>query len=265
MSADLSVVIPSQNSAATLAGTLASVAFADEVIVLDAGSTDGTIELAERAGARVIRRPYANDGDQRNAGWQAAVGRWVLALDSDEWLDADSTAAIRRVVARDPSPGEPVAYELLWRNYFLGHPLKHGGLDRDYHVRLGFRTRTRWEPVLHAPMLAEGPVGRLTGLVHHPSCTSLASRFEKIGRYAADRAGRWRAEGVKTSLPRAAWDTLRYFCGRALLRGGYRDGLPGLVWWWLMATELLLSHFLLAFPAGREAAGANRRVQPPSH
>ncbi len=70
----------------------------------------------------------------------------------------------------------------------------------------------------------------------------------KIGRYALGRAEQWRAEGVRTSAGALVWQPLRFFLGRMIIRQGYRDGAPGLVWWWLIATELLLAHFLLLLP-----------------
>jgi hypothetical protein len=169
----------------------------------------------------------------------------VLALDSDEALDPVLAEAVRGVVSRAPSEGEPVAYVLRFRTYFLGFPLDHGGLDRDEHVRLGSRERTRWESTLHSRMLVDGPTGRLPGFVNHFTGTELSVRLQKLGTYAADRAERMRAAGVRPSVPRALRQTLRFFLGRYVIRGGWRDGLPGAVWWWLQSTEILLAHLLL--------------------
>src|SRR5439155_13895910 len=108
----LSVVIPTQNNEDTLPAALASVAFADEIIVLDSGSVDRTRDIALGAGARVVERPYRSDGDQRNAGWAEAAGAWVLALDSDEALDSTLAEAVRGVASKDPNAGDPVAYAL---------------------------------------------------------------------------------------------------------------------------------------------------------
>lgn len=241
----LSVVIPTQNNERTLPAALASVAFADEIIVLDSGSVDRTREIALGAGARVVERRYRSDGDQRNAGWAGATSAWVLALDSDEVLDLVLAEAVRGVVSRDPRGGEPVAYALRFRTYFLGFPLDHGGLDRDEHVRLGSRERTRWESTLHSRMLVDGPIGRLPGVVHHFTGTELSMRLQKLAAYATDRAEQMRGAGVRPSMPRALWQSFRFLFGRFVIRGGWRDGLPGAVWWWLQSTEILLAHLLL--------------------
>ncbi len=254
----LSVVIPTQDSERTLQATLKSVAFADEIIVLDSGSVDRTREIALGAGARVVERRYTSDGDQRNAGWAEATAAWVLALDSDEALDPALAEAVRGVASRDPGAAEPAAYALRFRTYFLGFAIDHGGLDRDEHVRLGSRERTRWESTLHSRMLVDGPTGRLPGVVHHYTGTDLSVRLHKIGAYAADRAERMAAAGVRPSMPAALWQTLRFFLGRFFIRGGWRDGLPGAAWWWLQSTEILLAHLLL-YRRGREGRDPLRR------
>ena len=245
MTRRLSVVIPTQNNENTLPAALASVAFADEIIVLDSGSVDRTRDIAAGAGARVVERRYWSDGDQRNAGWAEATGAWALALDSDEALDPVLAEAVRAVVSRDPGAGEPVAYALRFRCYFLGFPLDHGGLDHDVHIRLGRRERTRWESALHSSLIVDGPVGRLPGVVDHFTGIELPGRLRKLAAYAADRAERMRASGVRPSVARALWEPLRFFLGRVVIRGGWRDGLPGAVWWWLQATEILLAYLLL--------------------
>jgi len=224
----LTVVIPTQNNENTLPATLASVAFADEIIVLDSGSVDRTRDIARAAGARVVERPYH-----------------------------------RGVVSNDPAAEGPVAYALRFRCHFLGFPLDHGGLDHDEHVRLGRRERTRWESTLHSRALVDGPVGRLPGVVDHFTGTELPSRLRKLAAYAAERAERMRASGVRPSVARALWESTRFFLGRFVIRGGWRDGLPGAAWWWLQSTEILLAHLLLyrrSHP-GIEARRKDRRTR----
>jgi glycosyltransferase involved in cell wall biosynthesis len=263
MRTDLAVVIPTFNSAATIAAVLESVRFADELLVLDSGSTDDTRTLAAAAGATVIERPYVSEGDQRHAGWERVHRRWTLALDSDEVLDGEAQAAVRAVAATEPGPGEPVAYALRYRHYFLGHPIRHGGLQLDEHVRLGLTTRTKWERRLHSHMIVDGPVGRLAGVVHHHTSPTIASRWQKMVAYAEDRSARWRAAGVRPSVRAAIWQPVRFFLGRVIVREGWRDGVIGVAWWWLMATELALAHLLLAIPAA-ESGGDPAPPTPPS-
>jgi glycosyltransferase involved in cell wall biosynthesis len=251
-------VILTRDNADTLPETLASVAFADEIVVVDSGSTDGTLELARRAGARVISHALAGFGEQRNLGWREATGVWVLALDSDEALDAEASRAIEAVARRDPDPAGPAAYEMLWRNYFLGHALLHGGLEADFHTRLARRERSRWVGEIHEQLEVDGAVGRLPGLVHHQTSRDLRSRLTKVGRYAERRSTEMRARGEKSSLVRAVWQPVRFFAGRVIVRRGYRDGIYGVAWWWLLATEILLAHLLLSLREDDGDGGARR-------
>lgn len=257
----LSILILTHDNAASLPATLSSVAFADEILVVDSGSTDATMEIARAAGARVLQRPLTGFAEQRNAGWAAAEGRWVMALDSDEVLDAEAAEAVRAVTTGEPGPGGPVAYELRRVDYFLDRPILHGGAGQDFKLRLALRSRSRWQGHVHEHLSADGPTARLPGRMDHHVAPTLAALLAKLGRNAEGRAAEWRAQGVPPSAWQLAWKPLRFFLGRWIVRGGYRDGAHGLVWWWLIATELLLAHFLHLLPAD---AGARQPSSPDS-
>ena len=244
----LSILILTHDNAPTLPDTLRSVAFADEVVVVDSGSTDGSQEIARAAGASVLQRPLTNFADQRNAGWEAARGPWVLALDSDEVLDAEAREAVRRVIEWEPAPGEPVAYALCPIPYFLGRPILHGGVRETFMLRLAWRKRSRWAGRIHERLVVDGPTARLPGRIEHYSAPTLAVLLDKIRRNALGRAEEWRSQGARPSVRALVWRPLRFFLGRWIVRGGFRDGMYGLVWWWLIATELLLAHFLHLLP-----------------
>ena len=97
-------------------------------------------------------------------------------------------------------------------------------------------------------LIVDGQSWKLPGLVNHPSNASLRSLLDTIGRNTTDKAGARRAQGIQPSLRSPCWQRRCSFCGRMLIRGGSRDGLPGLLWWRLMAAELLLSQFPLSNP-----------------
>jgi len=254
----LSVLVLTQDNADTLAPVLASVAFADEIVVVDSGSTDGTLEIARAAGARIVQRAFTDFADQRNAGWAVAEGRWVLALDSDEMLDGQARDAIRRVSAGEPGPGEPVAYGICRVPYFLGRALKHGGVMETFTLRLALRVRSRWQGRIHEALVVDGPTANLPGLIEHDTSPTLVGRLQKVVAYAVARAQEWRAQGVRPSAGAVVWQPLRFFVGRVTVRGGFRDGVLGVVWWWLLATELMLAHLLLLLP---EAVSARERSE----
>ena len=244
MAARLSVTILTKNNARTLDSVLSSVQFADELIVVDSGSDDETLAIARRHGARIEEHPIQDFATQRNLAWRLAAGHWVLALDSDEILDPEIAAHIQEVTQAPGGPGQPVGYELRVQNYFLGRPLVGGGLANDFHLRLAVRESSRWEGEIHERLTVVGLVARLRGRIEHHTSDSLESRFAKTLRYARARARQMRARGERVGPVAAVYRALRFFFGRLFVRAGYRDGFRGVVWWWLLATELLFSCFL---------------------
>jgi O-antigen/teichoic acid export membrane protein len=270
---DLSVVVLTYQSARTLDATLRSVAFAGEILVIDSGSTDDTLAIARRHGARIIPRAMTDGwAAQRNFGQARAAGRWILALDSDEVPDETLAAALRRVTSAAAGPGDHAGYTIRMLNYFLGRPMRHGGLDRDDHLRLVRRGAGRWEGAVHESLDVAGTVGHLPGLAHHMTGVTFEQRLAKAGTYARKRAEVWRAAGRKPSVARAVWEPLRFLAGRLIIRGGWRDGLTGFVWWWLQATELLGAHLILAVEplyrpeaAPKIAAASDSSFEPETH
>ncbi|HEX7880619.1 MAG TPA: glycosyltransferase family 2 protein, partial [Candidatus Eisenbacteria bacterium] len=270
---NLSVVILTCQSARTLDATMASVAFAGEIVVIDSGSTDETLTIARRHGARIASRSMADGwAAQRNFGQTRAAGRWILALDSDEILDETLAKAIHRVVSQPFDATAPAGYTIRMLNFFLGRPLRYGGLDRDDHLRLVRNGVGRWVGAVHEKLGVTGKVGHLPGLVHHMTGVTFEQRLAKAGVYARKRAELWRAARRRPSVVRAIWEPLRFLAGRLVIRGGWRDGLPGFVWWWLQATELLGAHLILAVEplyrgetAPKIAAASDSSFEPETH
>ncbi|MDZ4804257.1 MAG: oligosaccharide flippase family protein [Candidatus Eisenbacteria bacterium] len=242
----LSVVILAFNSSATLSATLESVHGAGEILVIDSGSSDDTVDIARRYGASVATRRLTEGwAAQRNFGLDLARGSWILAIDSDEILDTELAAAIAEVARSPMDLPRPGGYSIRVLNYFLGRPLRHGGLERDDHVRLIRRGAGRWIGDVHEVLEVAGPIGVLPGLVHHHTGATIEERLSKIARYARLRSRQWCNEGRRPSAARTIWEPIRFLLGRLVIRGGWRDGLHGFLWWWLQATELLVANFLI--------------------
>jgi glycosyltransferase involved in cell wall biosynthesis len=226
----LSVVLITHNAAAQLAECLASVAFADEVVVVDSGSDDGTVALATRYGARVVAKQWLGFGRQKQFAVEQAAHDWVLCLDADERVSPELAASVVRALQ---SPAAP-AYRMARRNRFLGRWLRHGEGYPDWSVRLFDRRHARWsdDEVHEKVVCAAAPgtrVGTLAGDLLHESGEDLGRYLEKQNRYTALAALDLHRRGRRVGLAVLALSPLLRFIKFYLLRLGFLDGLPGLV------------------------------------
>ena len=222
----LSVAIITRNAAALLERCLASVAFAEEVVVVDSGSTDGTVELAARHGARVVQKEWLGFGAQKQFAVDAASHEWVLCVDADEWLSPELSEAI---VAELKTP-RGFVYAIPRRNRFLGRWLKHGEGYPDWNVRLFHREHARWGgETVHEKIVTRSPVLRLRGDLLHDSAETLEKYLDKQNRYTSLQAESLRAAGRRANALQLVVSPLLRFIKFYLLRLGFLDGVPGLV------------------------------------
>jgi glycosyltransferase involved in cell wall biosynthesis len=227
----LSVILITKNEAQRIGPALASVAFADEIVVVDSGSTDGTQQLAEAAGARVLQTSdWPGFGRQKQRALDAARGSWVLAIDADEWLDDELAAAVRAVVARPVDAQSPAGYETSRLSAFCGRWMRHGGWYPDRGLRLFQRGRARFsEDLVHERVIVDGPLARLPGLLLHDSIPTLADAIDKMNRYSGGRAKDLLAKGRRGGLGTAVGHGLWAFVRTYLVKRGFLDGRIGFV------------------------------------
>jgi glycosyltransferase involved in cell wall biosynthesis len=224
----LSAVLITLNAAEQLAECLVSLGFADEIVVVDSGSTDGTVELARARGVKVIHREWAGYGAQKRFAVEQAAHDWVLCVDSDERVSPKLAAAIVKEI-RNP---RCTAYELPRANFFLGQYLRHGEGYPDWSLRLFDRRHAQWSAdVVHEKVLAHGPVGRIrhAGALLHHSAESLATYLDKQNRYTTLQAESLFAAGEKAGIGRLLVSPILRFVKFYVLRGGFLDGVPGFV------------------------------------
>jgi glycosyltransferase involved in cell wall biosynthesis len=258
----LSLCIITRDAAGELAECLASVAFAAEIVVVDSGSRDDTVEIARRFGARVIEHEWQGFGAQKHFAVTAAAHDWVLCLDADERVTPELAAAIVATMTKRHAESEPVAYAMARRNRFLGRWLAHGEGYPDWIVRLFDRRRARWsdDPV-HENVVADGRVGRLGGDLLHESAESLAAYVAKQNRYTTLQAEAMHARGERVSGLRLALSPCARFFRYYVVRLGFLDGVAGLVHIAIGSFASFLKYAKLrALCAQREAtpAGAAR-------
>jgi glycosyltransferase involved in cell wall biosynthesis len=222
----LSAVIITKNAAGQLGECLASVAFADEILVVDSGSTDATCALARAQGARVVEHPWLGFGAQKQFAVQAAAHDWVLCVDADERV----SPALRDAIARELAAPRARVYAVARCNRFLGRWLRHGEGYPDWSVRLFHRGHARWtdDPV-HEKVVSDAPATRLAGDLMHDSAETLDKYLDKQNRYTSLQAETLRAAGARATMLHLALAPALRFLKFYLLRLGFLDGAPGLV------------------------------------
>lgn len=222
----LSVVVITLNAAAQLEACLQSARFADEIVVVDSGSSDGTPALAVRCGARVLQQEWLGFGRQKQFAVDAARHDWVLCLDADERVTPELQATIENAL-KNPSTA---AFRFPRRNRFLGRYLRHGEGYPDWSLRLFDRRQARWsDDAVHEKVETEGSVGELRGDLLHDSAESLAAYLTKQNRYTTLAAEMALAAGKRASFARIAFSPVVRFVKFYFIRQGFRDGLPGLI------------------------------------
>lgn len=220
----LSIIIVAKNEAINIAECVRSARFADEVIVMDSGSTDGTAEMARAGGARVVTTDWPGYGPQNNRGIDLATGDWFFSLDADERISPALAAEIRAAIEKEGALG----YRVPRISMYCGRFMDHGGWRPDYTWRLARRGKARFtEHFLHAHLEVQGPTGTLRESIIHYSYRNMESVLEKLNRYSTASARDMTTAGRKGSLGRAITHGLWAFIRTYFLRLGFLDGRWG--------------------------------------
>jgi glycosyltransferase involved in cell wall biosynthesis len=228
---------------------------ADEIVVVDCGSTDRTCEIARQHGARVFSKPWTGQDSQRNCAAAHATHDWILALDADEELSPRLRESLR---VWKTTPAEKVAYEFPRKASYLGRWILHSGWYPDRKARLYRRDVGHFVGVLHDSLQVEGPVGRLDGELYHHAFRSYAEHADKVNSYSAVAAEemflggrrRWRL----AMLLAPPWTLLHTFLIQRAFLDGYRGGLIA----WMAARYALLKYRKL----GRLERGGSLGAKP---
>lgn len=240
----LSVIVITLNEERHIAACLESVAWADEIIVVDAESKDETVAIARRFTARVFIEKFRGYSGQKNFALAQARGEWVLWLDADERVTPELAEEIRRTIAAAPAA---TGFEMPRKAYFLGRWIKHCGWYPGYVLRLFRRERGRFDDrEVHETLLLDGEKGRLRGDLDHYTDDSVEHYFWKFNRYttlaAEELAGRGRRAGMFSILMRP----LHAFLKMYIFKRGFLDGLPGLMLCLLSASYVTAKYAKLA-------------------
>jgi glycosyltransferase involved in cell wall biosynthesis len=226
LKAPLSAVLITRNAANVIAPCLESLAFADEILVVDSGSTDGTAELARKGGAHVVQKEWLGFGRQKQFAVEQAKHDWVLCVDADERVSPELAHSIAAALA---APVAPV-YRMPRRNRFLGRWLAHGEGYPDWSPRLFNRQSARWsDDLVHEKVLYTVTPGMLAGDLRHDSSDDLTAYLERQNRYTTLAARQAFEQGRSASVFHLLLSPVVRFIKFYLLRLGFLDGVPGLL------------------------------------
>lgn len=232
----ISACIIAFNEAGRIGDCLASLAFCDEVVVVDSQSTDATVALAEAAGARVLQRAFDGFRSQKDFCVRQARHDWVLCVDADERVSDALRSAIEQ--ARDAGFAGHHGYRFARLSDYFGRFLRHGNAYPDRVLRLFDRRHGGWRGSreIHEAARVEGRTGTLPGdLIHYPY-RSLQQQLAKTERYARMMAEHEFARGRRATLGKLVLAPAWRFWRGYLLRGGFRDGWHGLVYAYVRAN-----------------------------
>ena len=224
--AKLSVILITKNEAANIRDCLDSVAWADEIIVVDSGSTDDTVAICKELGAQVYVQDWPGFGIQKNRALGYARNDWVLSLDADERVTAELHAEIEKVLSSEHHTAS--AYNVSRLSNFCGQFMRHSGWYPDLLPRLFKRGTARFsEDLVHERLIVEGEVGLLQGLLLHYSFDDMEEVLQKINQYSSAGAAMMFKRGKRTTLTgtvgRGIWSFIRSY----ILRAGFLDGKKG--------------------------------------
>ena len=200
---------------------------ADELIVVDSGSQDATLDIASQFGAKTFVHEWTNYTEQKNFASSLAQYEWILSLDADECL---SSSLRQDILQAKQNASECVAFEFPRKAFYLGRWIEHSGWYPDYKVRLFLKQRAHWEGrFVHEALRVDGPIVRLRGDLLHYSCESISEHLRSLDRYttlAAEDLWRRHKKSHSTDL---LVSPLTAFVKTYCLKQGFRDGMQGFV------------------------------------
>lgn len=217
----LTVIIPTFNEEAYLEDALFSVAFADEIIVIDSFSTDATPEIAKKFATKFLQRKFDNFSNQKNFALKEATGDWVLFVDADERVTHSLEAEIKATIQNPKHKGYKINFPHFYMNRFLYH-------HSDDVLRLVKHESASFSGLVHEKLRCDGSVGKLKNKMLHFTYKNLESYISKKESYAWFQAEQLFEKGKKTTWFHLFFKPAYRFFRSFILKGGYRDGVPGL-------------------------------------
>jgi glycosyltransferase involved in cell wall biosynthesis len=230
MTQRLSVAIITRNEEANIRRTLESVKWADEIVVVDSGSTDGTVAICREYTDKVIHQDWLGFSRQKNLAIERTTGDWVLSLDADEPVEPALAEEIRRILSR---PDALDGYRIPRKTFFLGKQVRYGGWYPDHNLRLFRRGKGRFEDrVVHEAIKVQGTIGNTRHALLHYAYPDLTSYMSSINKYSSLAVSVMAEKGVDNF--KSGWVNILFrpaftFLLKYFIRLGFLDGKRGLV------------------------------------
>ena len=222
--ANLSVIIITKNEAVNIRACIESVAWADEIIVVDSGSSDATVEICRELGAQVYVHDWPGFGMQKNRALGYATKDWVFSIDADERVTHELREEIQSAMQR----GQAEGYEIPRLSSFCGRYMHHSGWYPDYVLRLFRRGTGKFsDDLVHERVIVNGPITKLQQLLLHESFRDLEQLLAKINHYSTASAQMLHRKNRTASLKKAVGHALWAFFRSYFLRAGFLDGREG--------------------------------------
>lgn len=220
----LSVIIITKNEAHNITPCLQSVDFADEIIIVDSGSTDGTVELCKPYTDKILVTDWPGYGAQKQRALELATGEWVLALDADERVTPALKASILSTIPNTRYNG----FEIQFSSEYCGKTIRFGDWWNDRQAVLFRRSAGRFtDSLVHESIIIRGPIGKLTGKIHHIAFPNLYTVLRKMNDYSSMSAAQKQLKGKQGGLFKAISHAIFAFIRGYFLRLGFLDGKEG--------------------------------------
>lgn len=225
---NLSLIITTKNEAKDLASCLESVKeLVTEIILVDDNSTDDTLQIAKKYGAKIFTRTFSGYADQKNYALSLAGSDWILSLDPDEKLTPELASEIKQQLSVGPDCD---GFFIPYINYFLGKQMKYGGLGSEKHIRLFKKSKSSFvETLVHEEIKLDGKTKNLQNKIIHNSYPDMEEYIEKFNCYTTLAATEMYAQGRRFGFFKILIFPLE-FHKRYTLRFGFLDGIRGLIW-----------------------------------
>ena len=223
----LSVAIITKNEEKNLPECLKSVSFADDVVVVDSGSTDGTVEIAQEFGCRVFIEDWKGDGPQKNSAIEKCIYDWVLIIDADERVPAETKKRIMQIIRDNGEKGDAISFPR--KNFFRGRWIKHCGWWPDTVIRLVKKNQGRFESITHGKWRTSGTVVAVNSPIEHFIFHNYADMLNVLEVRSTDMARELYDEGRRANALTPLIHGFAMFTKVYFLRLGFLDGFDGFV------------------------------------